>query len=83
MLRVLDLYYKVATFKLELEACTSHVVDWYYKVAIFELELETCTSCTRLALQSCDFPETCTSRATLVLHSCDFPARAGNLYFAH
>ena len=59
------------------------VLDWYYKVATFELELETCTSCTRLALQSCDFPETCTSRAILVLQSRDFPARAGNLYFAH
>ena len=82
MLHVLDLYYKVAIFQLALEACTSHVVDWYYKVAIFELELEACTSCTRLALQSCDFPETCTSCATLVLHSCDFPARAGNQYFA-
>ena len=78
MLRVLDLYYKVAIFQLELEACTS-LVRLVYKVAIFELELETCTSCTRLALQSCDFPETCTSRAALVL---DFPARAGDLYFA-
>ena len=61
VLRVLDLYYKVA-----LEPVL-RALDWYYKVApIFELELETCTSCTRLALQSCDFPETCTSSAILL-----------------
>ena len=53
MLRVLDLYCKVAIFELELRKCTSRT-DLYHKVAIFELELRKCASRTRLALQSCD-----------------------------
>ena len=51
MLRVLDLYYKVAIFELELRKCTSRT----RLVAIFELELRKCTSRTRLVLQSYDF----------------------------
>ena len=54
VLRVLDLYYKVAIFELEMRKCTSRPrlvlqscdfragaaeVYFYYKVAIFELEL--------------------------------------------
>ena len=50
VLRVLDLYYKVATFELELRKCISRfsswsygsvfrVLDFYYKVAIFEPDL--------------------------------------------
>ena len=54
MLRVLDLYCKVAIFELKLRKCTSRT-DLYHNVAIFELELRKCTSRTRLALQSCDF----------------------------
>ena len=54
MLRVLDLYCKVAIFELELRKCTSRT-DLYHKVAIFEPQLRKCTSRTRLALQSFDF----------------------------
>ena len=53
VLRVLDLYYKVAIFELELRKCTLRTL--YYKVAIFELEMRKCTSRTRLVIQSCDF----------------------------
>ena len=55
---LLDLYYKVAIFELELRNCTSRtrlLLDLYYKVAIFEREMRKCTSRTRLVLQSCDF----------------------------
>ena len=51
MLRVLDLYNKVAIFQLELEARTSRTR--LVKVTIFQLD---CTSCGRLVLQGCDFP---------------------------
>ena len=71
VIRVLDMYYKVAISKLR--KCTSRtrllqscdfrdgvgsvlrVLDLYYKVAISELELRKCTSRIRLVLQSCDF----------------------------
>ena len=45
---VLDLYYKVVIFQLELEACTSRT-----RLVL----LETCTSRTRLVQQSRDFPD--------------------------
>ena len=66
MLRVLDLYYKVAIFELELRKSASRTrlvlqscdfragaAEVYCKVAIFELELRKCTS--RLTLQNYDF----------------------------
>ena len=55
VLRVLDLYYKVAIFELEMRKCTSRTIDLYYKVAISELEMRKCTSRTRIVLQSWDF----------------------------
>ena len=52
---MLDLYYKVAIFELEMRKCTLFIIDLYYKVAIFELEMRKFTSRTRLVLQSFDF----------------------------
>ena len=54
MLRVLDLYYKVVIFELELRKCSSRtrLALLHY---IFELEMRKCTSRTGLVLQSCDF----------------------------
>ena len=43
VLRVLDLYYKVAMFEPE-------ILDLHYTVATFELEMRKCTSRTRLVL---------------------------------
>ena len=55
VLRVLDLYYKVAIFELKRCGSVLPVLDLYYKVAIFDLKLRKFTSRTRLVLQSCDF----------------------------
>ena len=68
VLRTLDLHYKVAIFKLELETCTSRA-----RLALQSCDFaKTCTSRTTLVLQSCDFPasagnlhfahSTCTSK---------------------
>ena len=73
MLRVLDLYYKVAIFQQPgLRVPVLRVLDLYYKVAIFQLELEACTSHVGLVLQ---YYKVAIFELRLALQSCDFPTR--------
>ena len=52
--RVLDLYYKVGIFELEMRKCTSRTRLVLHSCD-FRAEQRKCTSRTRLVLQSCDF----------------------------
>ena len=51
---MLDLYYKVAIFELELRKCTS-CTRLVLQSCDFRAGAAKCTSRTRLVLQSCDF----------------------------
>ena len=73
MLRVLDLYYQVAIFELELRKCTSRTrlvlqsCDFRAGAAELYFACKTCATKLRFSIVSCG--SMCTSRTRLVLHS--------------
>ena len=87
VLRVLDLYYKVAIFELERCGSVLPVLDLYYKVAIFELErcgsvLPVLDLYYKVAIFELEMRKF-TSRTRLVLQSCDFRSGAAEVYFVY
>ena len=87
VLRVLDLYYKVAIFDLERCGSVLSVLDLCYKVAIFELErcgsvLPVLDLYYKVAIFELELRKF-TSRTRLALHSCDFRTGAAEVYFVY
>ena len=83
VLRVLDLYYKVAVFELELRKCTSRTrlalrfSSWSCGSVLRVLDLYYKVAIFELELRKF------TSRTRRVLRSCDFRAGAAEVYFAY